>query len=475
MSEDLFSPLIDEFFRGGWRISPFIRTPDGYIGVQAWPKRAARNFQELSLLIDEIRQKTNRAIIYGVVPDKGRYVVDIDTKKNTRALELWKDRVHEAMGDIGLGYPSLVVKTKSGGYHLYYSDGSDREIRSPTGIFGKDSGIDIRGYTGMVVAPTALGTEEDWNPGEYMIVRGAPDTSPTVLAIHKIIGDFVSQEDVMLSALLKQVNEALRNPSVNENARHKLLPDSLIINVAGRDNTLYRCARLCRHAGLSQDAALIFMSHLATRCEATPEEPTEHWVHTACDKVRRVYADEREMSMRSVSMFFDELDHAGLVMLNGVSKSYYFFRHGSPLLRIERHGKFSTDNFPNVLQGVTIQSEDDPIPAKKVLGMYTPKETAFETAMFPKAGEEFFEYQGRRYVNIYEDPFQSFEPDPGILERAEPLVQRFLEFARHITGYEDGDDKRLLDKLLGSCRSHTAACLRARSSTLTPRAPVKTR
>lgn len=445
--EDIQTGIITEFFTGGWRVAPFIKTQDGYIGVKAWPKRAATNPAELQVLLQEQADRSSKIPILGIVPSRGKYVVDIDTKKNTSALQLWKDKVAEAYGDPALAVPNLVVKTKSGGFHLYYSDGSDRQLHSPTSVFSKDSGIDIRGYTGMVVAPTAIGSSEDWQLGDYTIIKGRPTDPLTVLGLSKILGDSYDETDSFIKTLLAQVNEALRNDSVSQLNRHKLLPDSLIIPSSSRDNTLYRCARLCRLAGLSQDSAKIFMQYMASRCEATAEEPYEHWLRMAIDKVQRVYASETELKLQTISGFYDELDNAGTVLLRGVAKSYYYFRHGSSILRIEPRSRYSTDNIANVMQGISISSDDGDIPVKKVIPSYIPKEVAYNVAMYPKSDMPYFEFEGLRYVNSYFDPFAAFEPDHDMLERAAPYVQRFAEFVKHITGYEDGDDVHLLDKL----------------------------
>lgn len=447
MAEDLQTNLITEFLQGGWRVAPFIKTPDGYIGVKAWPKRAATNAADLSSLIAERSNGAKRPLLMGIVPSRGRYIIDIDTKKNTSALQLWRDKVMEVYGDLKLASPNFIVKTKSGGYHLYYSDGSDRLLHSPTSVFSSDSGIDIRGYTGMVVAPTSMGTELDWQLGEYTIIRGRPTDPLTVLGLSKILGDSYDETDTFIKQCLTQVNEALRNDSVTESNRYRLIPDSLIIPSSNRDNTLYRCARLCRLADLSQDAAMSFMGHIAARCETSPEEPLEHWQALAADKVKRVYASETEMKLQTVAGFFDELDNAGTVLLRGVSKTYYYFRHGSRILRIEPRSTYSTDNIGNVLQGVTIASDDGEIPTKKVVSGYTPKHVAYGAAMYPKGGMPFFEFEDRRYVNVYHDPFSTFEPIPEMMERVQPYISRFAEFVRHITGYEDGDAEHMLNKL----------------------------
>jgi hypothetical protein len=67
--------------------------------------------------------------------------------------------------------------------------------------------------------------------------------------------------------------------------------------------------------------------------------------------------------------------------------------------------------------------------------------------MYPKSDIQYFDFEGLRYVNTYHDPFAAFEPNPELLQQALPYVEKFSEFVRHITGYEEGDDAHLLDKL----------------------------
>ena len=448
MSEDLVTNIITEFFQGGWRVAPFIKTANGYLGVKSWPKRAASNMIELQALIEEWAEKSSKVPIYGVVPPKGRYVVDIDTKKNSSALQLWRERVIEATGDDELAMPQLVVKTKSGGFHLYYSDGSDKSINSPTAVFGKDSGVDIRGYTGMVVAPSSVGSERDWVFGEYVVIRGKPSDPSTVLSLAKVTGQTEDSEDVATKQLLREINEALRNDSVHELYRHKLLPPHLVIPASTRDNTLFRCAKLCRMAGLSQEAANQFMVHAGMMCETSPEEPVEHWVGLAREKVRRIYAHDADVRLRSVTALYDELDNAGTVLLRGVSKSYYYFRFGSKALKIDPRARYSVENIGNVVQGLYIApDEGDAVPIRRVIGSYEPRDVAYNAAMYPKDRSPFFDFEGQYYVNTYHDPFSSFEPDPGMLQDASKFVEKFVELTRHITGYEDGDADHLLNKL----------------------------
>jgi hypothetical protein len=100
-----------------------------------------------------------------------------------------------------------------------------------------------------------------------------------------------------------------------------------------------------------------------------------------------------------------------------------------------------------VLQGVSISSEDGPVPVKKFVTAYNPRHVAYNAAMYPKAGLEFFDFEDLRYVNTYYDPFAAFEPQPELMAEAQQYVERFQEYAAHITGYDHTDAQHLLDKL----------------------------
>jgi hypothetical protein len=70
----------------------------------------------------------------------GMFVPDIDTKKGRPGLESWMA--------VGGAFDTLTVRTKSGGYHLYYS-GAD--VANSAGDLGP--GLDVRSHHGYVVGP----------------------------------------------------------------------------------------------------------------------------------------------------------------------------------------------------------------------------------------------------------------------------------------------------------------------------------
>jgi hypothetical protein len=73
----------------------------------------------------------------------GMLVVDIDRKNGKNGLAAWME-LHG-------GFDTLTVRTRSGGYHLYYS-GAD--VALSAGVLG--NGLDIRSHNGYVVAPGSV-------------------------------------------------------------------------------------------------------------------------------------------------------------------------------------------------------------------------------------------------------------------------------------------------------------------------------
>jgi RecA-family ATPase len=73
----------------------------------------------------------------------GMLVVDIDTKKDRQGLASWM-ALHG-------GFDTLTVRTKSGGYHLYYA-GADVGLNQ--GALGP--GLDVRSHNGYVVGPGSI-------------------------------------------------------------------------------------------------------------------------------------------------------------------------------------------------------------------------------------------------------------------------------------------------------------------------------
>lgn len=445
MAEDLNTNIISEYFSGGWRVAPFIKSNGAYIGVAKWTTKAASNFNELQSLISELQgiSRTDNYVL-GIVPPPGKYIVDIDIKNNPAALDLWMERVRSLYGQTSL--PDFVVKTKSGGYHLYYDSGADTKIGSPTSIFGKDSGIDIRGSTGMVIAPTSYSEEADWKPGSYVIIKGSPTRPVTVLPIGNLIS-VNRNEDTWESIIFNRINNILRDVRIPDLLKHQYIPHDIALPASNRDNMLFRLVRLCRQAGLSLEAARQVGIELAKRCEVTNEsENTDYWIRSALDKVERAYAHTADLNLTSVYALYEELDNAGCVTVTTGLKVAYYFIKNSPILKVSSGEYLTEEVFKHRFRGVKLLTDEGEIPATKVINQYQPKERAYGASMHPR-DVSFFDFDGKRYVNTYQAPFGTFLPVSSELAKHDALPGRYKDFVAVVAGGREAEVELLLQKL----------------------------
>lgn len=429
---DLFH-ILNLYFGGGWRIAPFFKHDDGgYRGVKKWPQRAARNHEELQALCGEIKGR----FFFGVVPSEGQYIVDLDLKSGKNGLESWSKHIQELYPAGDSPAPMCIVRSKSGGYHLYYHHSKKIKLPSPTALLGKDSGIDIRGYTGMVLMPTSINSADQWEQGQYMMIDGSPASKPSILPFNVIAPKAALRTASEVE--LDMIQQALHNKAYPLNRRAEALPD-FIIPESGRDQTLYLAAKMCRRAGLLETDALIFMEILALRCEIAGNESTEQWINVAKDKVKRTY--EAEQKITSVAEFYGELDYAGIVRCAADSGSLYYSRFGSKLLCIPPRRIFTLDGLRDLLRGkvVSVSTEGRQIYAHVAINNWDSAVTVDSYGMIPKDDTPFFiNSAGHRCINTYAPALEEFEPHYDLVEQAkEEILPLFIKLVNHVAGSED--------------------------------------
>jgi hypothetical protein len=147
--------------------------------IDSWPERIAEGYPGSKL------------VHYGVL-GKGYVIIDIDTK-DSKGGDLSYD---ELKNEFKIPNASLIVKSKSGGIHLYFKKSEkfkNVQIKSLSNVVisqTKYEGVDIRGDGGMVIGPTSY----EWESGTYAIIKGEPGDELTVLP------------DTVTSQILKQAS-----------------------------------------------------------------------------------------------------------------------------------------------------------------------------------------------------------------------------------------------------------------------------
>lgn len=424
--------IIDLYFQGGWRVAPFTKKEGGgYSGVKGWPKRAARSHEELAALVAEMRGP----YIFGIVPNEGQYIVDLDNKNNKAGSTNWDKHLKALFPLNDAPSPSCIVKSKSGGYHLYYHHDKKVKLPSPTAILGSGSGIDVRGYSGMVIMPTSIAQEAQWVPGEYTIISGSPAEKPSYLTFNLIVPRASLRTAAAIE--LSVIQDAVMNRNYPPGRRAEALPE-FVIPESARDQTLFLAAKICRRGNLSEADATSFCEFLALRCELAENESTDHWIELARDKVRRVY--EGEHRLLSLADFYAELDYAGIVKCAAESGSIYYVRYGSSLLNIPARRGFTTDGLRELLRGkvVGVSEKGAPIYAHAAINNWDSKIIVDSYGMLPKEDTPFFENSvGHLCVNTYIPAFEGVEIDSDYLAQArEEMLPLFKKLVTHVAGGE---------------------------------------
>lgn len=149
------------------KIIPATNDPDI---IDAWPERVAAGYDGA------------KVVGYGVL-GVNCVIFDLDNKNDKNGSQEFKVLRERCQ----LPQPTFVVKSKSGGYHLYYGKAEKLRnlgIKSVAGVTiggHKYPGVDIRGDGGMVVGPLSEGPESEWKEGEYRIIRGGPESELSTL------------------------------------------------------------------------------------------------------------------------------------------------------------------------------------------------------------------------------------------------------------------------------------------------------
>lgn len=171
----------------------------------------------------------------------GLLVVDLDQKKGRDGLATWM-RLHG-------GFDTLTVRTKSGGYHLYYR-GAD--VANSVGELGE--GLDIRSHNGYVVAP---GSTVDGAPYEVVIDDAVAPAPAEIVALCKPPG----QRAENAAAMLVETD----TPAALSLAVQKIAATQGAVR-GEQSEQAYKLACAVRDFGISEAVCAALMDEWAARC-----------------------------------------------------------------------------------------------------------------------------------------------------------------------------------------------------------------
>lgn len=189
---------------------------------------------------------------YGINPrNKKALILDVDVGKGkTGNVSLRK-----LLDDYKIDDPSLVIKSKSGGLHIYFKHPKEDILGLPLPNY---EFIDIRTSNNFVVGPGSTLSLIPSSPSLYNIVRGQPDSVLTSLP------------KSMVKILPKRINVIPSTSLITKENTLLLgkIPD--VIKYGNRDNTLIKLIGSWVRSGMSRDNVIILTKTAISKCELGP-------------------------------------------------------------------------------------------------------------------------------------------------------------------------------------------------------------
>jgi len=216
----------------GFRVFPLVENSQKP-AYEGWPDWATTDAAQIRALWEGSKYNVG-------ICTTGMLVVDIDVKKDRAGLASWAALHGE--------WDTLTVKTRSGGFHLYYT-GAD--VGLSAGALGQ--GLDIRSHNGYVVAPGSLIDGKGYEIALDLPLAPAP---PHIVARCKPPGMRAEAADVPLVDL--------DTPAAIQAAQERVARTPEAIQGERSDQT-YRLACAVRELGVSEATCLALMEGWAAR------------------------------------------------------------------------------------------------------------------------------------------------------------------------------------------------------------------
>lgn len=343
----------------------------------------------------------NSTIVHYGVMGIGHFLFDIDNKNGKNGSAKFK----EFREKFQLPQPKFVVKSKSGGYHLYYAKPGkleNHQIKSIANIAiagEKYEGIDIRGDGGMVLGPTSDGPEDEWEAGTYRIIVGGPESDLSSVP-ERVVYPFLRTS---ITNDLDNLSEiAYDDSNVFDTLKRAEIPDSL--SLGQRNEGFYIFLNAIKNKGFSKATA----ARMAGLLKAVTEEPeTFDESVPLSDMLDRVF----EVNSNNPSDVCNDLLNHGLYRLTSYrNKIMYVILNDNPYIDSRN---------PHDLQGMkqllgrfarrvnTPEGKVKTVNPADLLDRKIDVANEAATIGFKPGGPDIFsltsENGGKRYLNIWND------------------------------------------------------------------------
>lgn len=358
--------------------------------VESWPELLSRGY--------------NQPLVgYGIL-GVNCVIFDLDNKDGKEGSKSFR----ALMDRYKIPAPTLVCKTKSAGFHLFYAKPEkfkNTEIKSLAGLIVSGAmydGVDVRGDGGMVIGPLSEGPETSWSAGNYQLIKGQPTLKLTEMpaaVVEAVAKGHVTSD---LDALVESYDGPDEADEMSYLKRGEIPPK---LSLGNRNNGFYIYLNALKNKQFTVDTARKYVQQLI----AVTEEP-----ETLADSV-----DIEDMITRIWSVNLNspydvcrDLISMGLYRLTGYkSKLHYVILNPNPYIDSRSAHDLAAvkqlmSKFTRNMMGSNGKMK--PVnPAELIDSNITPDREVSTIGYKPGAGDMFTLTDaegGRQYLNTWNDP-----------------------------------------------------------------------
>jgi hypothetical protein len=378
-----------------------------------------------------------KVVGYGIL-GIGKVIFDLDCKdgKDGRA------EFTKLVAQYKIPNPTLVVKSKSGGFHLFYDKPEgyeDRRVKTLSSIIvgrHKYEGVDVRGDGGMVVGASIL-EEGQWQPGYYAIDRGNPEVElpkvPAALLDELVSRTSYGDHDTSIAVRMEVANDTT---DVMAQLRRGELPK--LLPRGQRNEGFFVFINALRNKGFSQETILSYCRNLVAVTEGADDLSSSVDIQAM---VSRAFA----VDINNPHHVARDLLHHGLYRLTGHgSRIKYTCLEPNPYIQstgvhdLTAMTQLLATYAKRVLVG---KKEVNLNPATQLDVIITPSNEVDTLGFMPGAPEVFtsIDQSGWRFLNTWKDPRLLIKTG----NRDDKAIDEFLLLVSRIFGNEGSKEFQL--------------------------------
>lgn len=369
------------------------------------------NVSEIDSWPDLVQEGYRSTVVGFGVMGAGAVIFDLDNKNGKSGSQ----RFRELRDKFNVPSPNFVVKSKSGGYHLYYAKPKsltkvELKTLSNIAICGeKFEGVDLRGDGGFVVGPTCEGPETSWVEGQYQIVLGDPSLDLVELPKDVVVPFIRSTISNDLDNLANMAPEEYDENDVFETLKRGEIPK--VLPAGQRNEGFYIFLNALKNKGFSSATAL----QMAQLLKAVTEDPETFDESVPLnDMIDRVY----KVDLNNPYHVANDLIKSGLYRLTSYkSKIHYVMLDENPY--IDSRSPHDLVSLKQLLDRYTrtvlVDDKKKAInPATLIDRLITSASEASTIGYKPGEGNLFtltVNKSGKRYLNSWVDYTSDITPD----------------------------------------------------------------